>query len=280
MMATEDVEKKTGLDVLSPTIQFLILGSGVFIFFGTHNILQEAMMKIPGFEFGVMLGYMEVVGVCLFSYLERTFVAKETKRVAPLSAYPLLTFCLLSSSSLSNLALNFINFPTKACSVRVVKKCPLTSSTFVLLSFLGCLSKLQTHSYDACGHSGPSQNVYFHRIPMCHGCMYWTSLICGCRLEIYSIVSPNRTLVSHSECLCRCHSSQCPRRTLSKGKFETRSDLLYKFTDTHGNDHYDVNFGRLDWVVAICSRQSSIVCLHDVLYLCGIFCCIHAHECG
>jgi hypothetical protein len=135
MMATEDVEKKTGLDALSPTIQFLILGSGVFIFFGTHNILQEAMMKIPGFEFGVMLGYMEVVGVCLFSYLERTFVAKETKRVAPLSAYPLLTFCLLSSSSLSNLALNFINFPTKACSVPVVKKCPLTSSTFVLLPF-------------------------------------------------------------------------------------------------------------------------------------------------
>jgi len=126
-MATEDVEKKTGLDALSPTIQFLILGSGVFIFFGTHNILQEAMMKIPGFEFGVMLGYMEVVGVCLFSYLERTFVAKETKRVAPLSAYPLLTFCLLSSSSLSNLALNFINFPTKV----VFRSCKLIPTMLV-----------------------------------------------------------------------------------------------------------------------------------------------------
>jgi adenosine 3'-phospho 5'-phosphosulfate transporter B3 len=112
-MATEDAEKKTGLDALSPTQQFIILGTGVFCFFGTHNILQEAMMKIPGFEFGVMLGYMEVVGVCVCSYLERTFIAKETTRVAPLSAYPLLTFCLLSSSALSNLALNFINFPTK-----------------------------------------------------------------------------------------------------------------------------------------------------------------------
>jgi adenosine 3'-phospho 5'-phosphosulfate transporter B3 len=61
-MATEDGRKKRGLDALSPTQQFIILGCGVFVFFGTHNVLQEAMMKIPGFEFGVMLGYMEVVG--------------------------------------------------------------------------------------------------------------------------------------------------------------------------------------------------------------------------
>lgn len=61
-MATEDGVKKTGIDALSPIQQFIILGCGVFIFFGTHNVLQEAMMKIPGFEFGVMLGYMEVVG--------------------------------------------------------------------------------------------------------------------------------------------------------------------------------------------------------------------------
>lgn len=65
-MATEDgATKATGLDVLSPTVQFSILACGVFIFFGTHNVLQEAMMKIPGFEYGVMLGYMEVVGCVL-----------------------------------------------------------------------------------------------------------------------------------------------------------------------------------------------------------------------
>jgi adenosine 3'-phospho 5'-phosphosulfate transporter B3 len=70
-------------------------------------------MSVPGFHFGVMLGYLEVFGVTVCSYIERRFVSKETKRVAPLSAYPLLTFCLMSSSSLSNLALNYINFPTK-----------------------------------------------------------------------------------------------------------------------------------------------------------------------
>ena len=53
---------RTTLDSFPLPMQFALLGSGVFFFFGIHNILQEAMMKIPGFNFGVMLGYMEVIG--------------------------------------------------------------------------------------------------------------------------------------------------------------------------------------------------------------------------
>jgi hypothetical protein len=53
---------KSLLDQLSPTVQFSVLAVGVFLFFGIHNFLQEAMMNIPGFEFGVMLGYLEVLG--------------------------------------------------------------------------------------------------------------------------------------------------------------------------------------------------------------------------
>lgn len=48
-------------EALSPSFQFSILAGGMFVFFGIHNILQEAMMKVPGFP-GVMLGWMEVVG--------------------------------------------------------------------------------------------------------------------------------------------------------------------------------------------------------------------------
>lgn len=48
-------------EALSPSLQFCILAGAMFIFFGIHNILQEAMMKVPGFP-GVMLGWMEVVG--------------------------------------------------------------------------------------------------------------------------------------------------------------------------------------------------------------------------
>ena len=42
--------------------QFLLLVGGVFLFFGIHNLLQETMMAIDGFNFGIMLGYMEVFG--------------------------------------------------------------------------------------------------------------------------------------------------------------------------------------------------------------------------
>ena len=92
-------------------------------------------MNLDGFHFGVMLGYMEVLGVTICSFVERTYIKKETKRVAPLSAYPLLTLCLLSSSSLSNLALNYINFPTKV----IFRSCKLIP-TMVISTV--CLFKL------------------------------------------------------------------------------------------------------------------------------------------
>lgn len=112
---------------LDKTQQFAILAVGMFIFFGAHNVLQEAMMKVEGFTYGVMLGYMEVVGVTICSFLERKFVIKETKRVAPLRLYPLLTLCLLSSSALSNMSLNYINFPTKV----VFRSCKLVPTMLI-----------------------------------------------------------------------------------------------------------------------------------------------------
>eukprot|EP00979_Chaetoceros_neogracilis_P000236 scaffold71_cov265-Chaetoceros_neogracile.AAC.37 len=46
---------------LTPRQQFLTLTTTMFLFFGVHNVLQEAMMKVPGFN-GIMLSYMEVLG--------------------------------------------------------------------------------------------------------------------------------------------------------------------------------------------------------------------------
>ncbi len=60
--SSSSIKRPTGLDALAPSAQFAFLACGVFFFFGIHNILQEAMIKIPGFNYGVMLGYMEVVG--------------------------------------------------------------------------------------------------------------------------------------------------------------------------------------------------------------------------
>jgi len=119
--------KTSFIDSLPPTPQFLFLTFFMFVFFGTHNILQEAMMKMPNFEYGLMLGYMEVFGVTLFSFLERRYVAKEIGHKAPLKAYPFLTICLLSSSALSNMSLNYINFPTKV----VFRSCKLVPTMII-----------------------------------------------------------------------------------------------------------------------------------------------------
>jgi UAA transporter family len=86
--------------------------AGVFFFFGCHNYLQERIMSFEGFKFGWYLGLLEVVGVTMCTAAERTCVG-DTSRKAPLKNYIGLTACLMASSSLSNIALNYINYPTK-----------------------------------------------------------------------------------------------------------------------------------------------------------------------
>ena len=138
-------------DTLSSTAQFAVLASGVMVFFGAHNYLQEAIMSVEGFHFGVILGYMEVLGVAICSLGARTVLVpreqralrKQTgssnsnnsdsqypsaaRRVAPMSAYPLLMACLMTSSALSNMSLNYINFPTKV----VFRSCKLIPTMLV-----------------------------------------------------------------------------------------------------------------------------------------------------
>ena len=107
------------IETLPKAVQFITLALAVFFFFGIHNVLQEAMINTEGFTFGVMLGWMEVLGVTLCSGIERSslpFIGNgeaKKKMVAPICAYPLLTLCLSMSSSLASWSLNYINFPTK-----------------------------------------------------------------------------------------------------------------------------------------------------------------------
>jgi solute carrier family 35 (adenosine 3'-phospho 5'-phosphosulfate transporter), member B3 len=120
----------------SSTAQFLILGIGVFVFFGIHNYLQEAIMHLPGFQsYGIMLGWFEVFGVAACSYLEGQFLLISSpndsihrqQRKAPMTAYPVLTALLLASSAFSNMSLNCTSFPTKA----VFRSCKLISTMIV-----------------------------------------------------------------------------------------------------------------------------------------------------
>eukprot|EP00956_Cyclotella_meneghiniana_P030795 scaffold78688_cov59-Cyclotella_meneghiniana.AAC.3 len=96
------------------------------------------MINTEGFKFGVMLGWMEVLGVTLCSGIERSSIPLlgngegRRPRSAPLIAYPPLTVCLLMSSSLASWSLNYINFPTKV----VFRSCKLLP-TMILAVLMG-----------------------------------------------------------------------------------------------------------------------------------------------
>lgn len=137
----------TLLDSLPAAQQMALVGFLMFLFFGMHNILQEAIVNIlnvtasegggdddgtgvgSNMNWTLMLGYAEVVGVLVFSYLERVRLTTEggTSRHAPLNAYRLLTLCLLASSSLSNMSLGYIGMPTKV----VFRSCKLVPTMII-----------------------------------------------------------------------------------------------------------------------------------------------------
>eukprot|EP00985_Skeletonema_marinoi_P019854 scaffold11522_cov148-Skeletonema_marinoi.AAC.5 len=149
MMVEEDTKKSSTtksdagfgssfLETLHPTQQMILLSFAMFLFFGMHNVLQEAIVNLLAntssssnskADGTIMLGFAECTGVLFFSYLERVHIAKEAgfQRVAPLKAYPLLTLCLFASSSLCNMSLSFINFPTKV----VFRSCKLVPTMII-----------------------------------------------------------------------------------------------------------------------------------------------------
>ena len=111
------------LSFIPPQHHLAFLTLSVFFFFGVHNLLQEAILALPNSPSGIVLGFLEVLGVTVCTFVERalTLTVTERERKAPIKAFVLLTLCLLSSSSLSNLSLNFINYPTKV----VFRSCKL-----------------------------------------------------------------------------------------------------------------------------------------------------------
>jgi len=79
---------------------------------------------------GVFLGYLEVLGVAVCSYFERQYQG-ETIRRAPWSSYFMLCLFLIISSATSNIALNYINYPTKV----VFRSCKLIPTMIIAVSY-------------------------------------------------------------------------------------------------------------------------------------------------
>ena len=145
-MGEEDSSKtRTSDDVLQVVVQglglpdwaspnnertrFLFLVFCIIFFFGCHNYMQELIMHLPGFDVGIFLGYLEVLGVAGGAAVERKMLG-ETARKAPWSSYGLLCTFLLISSATSNIALGYINYPTKV----VFRSCKLIPTMVIAVT--------------------------------------------------------------------------------------------------------------------------------------------------
>ena len=113
-----------------PYLRFSLLVSGILFFFGIHNYMQEYIMSMPGYKIGVFLGFLEVFGVTVCTHVEREIDGEKTRKASWLS-YIGLCVCLVVSSATSNIALAYINYPTKV----VFRSCKLIP-TIVISSWL------------------------------------------------------------------------------------------------------------------------------------------------
>lgn len=97
--------------------------------FGAHNYLQEFISRMDRFRgLGAILGYLEVMGMVVFSCFERMWVGEHTRKLDTPS-YVQLTGCLLGTSYLSTVGLDYINYPTKV----VFRSCKLIPTMAVAL---------------------------------------------------------------------------------------------------------------------------------------------------
>jgi len=125
--------------ILRKNHRFLTLVFGIIFFFGCHNYLQEYIMSMPGFHVGVFLGYLEVLGVTICAAAERK-LSREEQRMSPWSAYASLCVCLMISSATSNIALGYINYPTKV----VFRSCKLIPTMLIALLY----NKRKVHAFE------------------------------------------------------------------------------------------------------------------------------------
>ena len=125
--------------MMARSARFFYLVAGILFFFGCHNYMQELIMNLPGFKVGVFLGYLEVLGVAVCSFAERKYVGETTRR-SPWSSYFMLCFCLLVSSATSNIALNYINYPTKV----VFRSCKLIPTMVIAMIY----NKKKVHNFE------------------------------------------------------------------------------------------------------------------------------------
>jgi hypothetical protein len=113
-------------------VRFFTLVFGVFVCFGGHNYLQEYVMALPEYRYGFLLGYLEVLGVTICTAVEKQLGPhRDAERKSPWHMYIALCACLFVSSGASNVALKWINYPTKV----VFRSCKLIPTMLISVAY-------------------------------------------------------------------------------------------------------------------------------------------------
>ena len=104
------------LSRLSPNARFTVLGCGVFFFFLLNSWVEEYTFKaLPQFRFGWYLTFFELICFSAFAVLERLLISREAVlgHAAPINRHLLVAAAMTASRGLTNVSLQFLNYPTQ-----------------------------------------------------------------------------------------------------------------------------------------------------------------------
>ena len=105
------------LQYLSPSSRFLLLSTGIFVFFMLNSYLEEYIFHVlPSFTFGWFLTLLELTLFALFAVVERVVkqpAQSPLQHVAPLSVHLGVALAMTASRGLTNVSLQFLNYPTQ-----------------------------------------------------------------------------------------------------------------------------------------------------------------------
>ena len=101
---------------LSPNARFVLLTVGVSVFFLLNSWVEEYTFKqLPNFQFGWYLTFFELICFSVFAVVERLFISHEPvfSHTASLKRHGIVAAAMTASRGLTNVSLQFLNYPTQ-----------------------------------------------------------------------------------------------------------------------------------------------------------------------
>ena len=109
------------LSPLRPATRFLLLSTGIFLFFMLNSYLEEYIFRVlPRFEYGWYITAFELTLFATFASVERAVsgeggagLAGMLSRKAPVRSHLAVAVAMTASRGLTNVSLQYLNYPTQ-----------------------------------------------------------------------------------------------------------------------------------------------------------------------